>query len=521
MGTVQVINPNTGRPMTVTAGSKVHQNYLKNNPSAVIGNPSTPKATTPAKQNTTTPSYSIPTIDPLGRYSSPSTSQPSYSQPKSSQPSYSQPSYSQPSYSQPSYSSPTQTTKPTSPTMSTGQTPLLDFSKGTNQRVDIINPTTGKSSSVMVNEQTFNNYLKKGYKVNQGGQAVTNGNFTYQPGQMANNTAKFGLGNMGGNSGVFVDGYEVDHQTAMAVNPLHPVNGNRQSLIQDSIKTGNWANYNNFEAGQSPLTYDKGADGNYTQNKKYYADLISSDYDSMVQAQMAGDSFGAGEWERSLKERIEKYNNAPGMAVYIPRIHDSGHGQGNMYGIQDYDDGYFDSVYNQGSTGFIPHENTVNKWLSQSYDQNDNLQQWLYNNFADGDGLGQSWATNAVFKDNPDLLNAAMSASNGYGSAEEQAVRQGINEQAMKAYLDSLSPQYPQAPAVQAPIPQMPTYQMPSLPEITLPTINIPTPAAPQGNLEHIYSPGQSANIGGYTDNQLVDNATLVKYLDSIYKGGF
>lgn len=499
MGTVQVINPNTGKPMNVVEGSKVHQNYLKNNSSAVVSSPSISQTQTPSS-----PSYSQPNY-----------SQPNYNQTNSSQSGTTQ----QPSITQ--QTSPTQTFKPTSPTMATGQTSILDFSKAANQRVDIINPTTGKQSSVMVDERVFNDYLKKGYKVSQNGQVVTNGKFTYQPGQMANNTAQFGLNNLNGNSGVFLNGYEVDHKTALGSNPLHAVNGNREALIQEAIKTGDWTKYNNFDAAQNPLKYDKDASGNYSQNKAYYADLISSAYDAMVQAQSSGDKFTAGEWERSLKENVEKYNNASGMAVYIPRIHGSSAGQSNMYGIQNYDSNYFDSVYNQGSTGFIPHQDTVNKWLSSDYAQNDNLRQWLYNNFADGDGLGQSWATNAVFKDNPELLNSAMSLSNNYGSAEEQAVRQSINEQAMKSYLDSLNPQYPQALSTQTPTTQTPTFQTSTLPEITLPTINIPTSSTPQTNLEHIYSPGQSSNIGGYTDNQLVDNSALVKYLESIYKGGF
>jgi len=492
MGTVQVINPNTGKPMNVQEGSKVHQNYLKNNPSAVVSSPSTQ---TTQKPSTSTPSYS--------------------------QPSYSQPSYSQPSYSQPSQSSSnnynSSNYQSSSPSYSTPNTSVLDFSSG-NQRVDLYNPTTGKTTSNLVNQQTFDNYLKQGYTATQNGKQIGSAKYQYSPGQMASNTAKFSKDNLMGNSGVFVNGKELSHGQALGQNPLHVVNGNRQQLIMDAIKTGDWSQYNNFEAGQDPLRYDKGADGNYSQNKNYYAQLISSSYDGLAEAQRSGNKELVGVYERELQQLAQKYNNAPGMAVYIPRIHDSGHGQGNMYGIKDYDKGFMDSVYNQGSTGFVPHKDTVNNWLNTEYGQNEYLGQWLYDNFADGDGLGQSWATNNVFRQNPEMLDMAMQLSNTYGSAEEQAVRQGINQSAMEAYLSGQG----YAPQVQAPTASptsVPTFQPPQVPDV--PFIPPTAPTAPSGNLDHIYTPGGSANSGGYVADQLVTNDTFMKYLESIYKGGF
>ena len=86
----------------------------------------------------------------------------------------------------------------------------------------------------------------------------------------------------------------------------------------------------------------------------------------------------------------------------------------------------------------------------------------------------------------------------------------GFNPDAMKSYLDSLIPQ------IQVPFLSGTPYQPP-----TPSMVKAIKPAAPKKKLDHIYSPGESAKVEGYTDNQVIDNSTLVRYLDSMLKGGF
>lgn len=132
---------------------------------------------------------------------------------------------------------------------------------------------------------------------------------------------------------------------ARAVNPLHDLNVHRQGLILDAISTGDWSTYNAFEALQAPYHFDLNENGEVVHNKNYYANLVTSSYDAMVRAQMDGDVEKKAIWEKSLKERIEQFNKAPGMSVYIPRINSTDK-LAEEYGIQAPDKDYFDSVYN-------------------------------------------------------------------------------------------------------------------------------------------------------------------------------
>lgn len=320
-------------------------------------------------------------------------------------------------------------------------------------------------------------------------------------------------------SGVLINGEKASHAQATGSNPLHLVNTSRQGLLQTANGSGDYTAYNNFESKQDPLKYDKDANGNFKENKNYYAELLKSADQASKQARMSGDEETARIWEKEAQNLAQKYNSAPGMATYISGVHDSGHGQGSSYGVQDYDKEFFDSVYNQGGTGYVPHENTVAKWMNGTYDQNPEINQWLINNFADGDGLGTYWTNNPVFRDNPDYLTQAMNLSNSYGDADEQAVRQGVNAKAMQNYLDNQNYQIPQ---IQQPIVQaQPTYQMPM--EEEMPMISNPTPSgnASSGNLQHIYAPGASSNTQGYEANQLITNDAFNRYLQNIFKGGF
>lgn len=361
-------------------------------------------------------------------------------------------------------------------------------------------------------------------------------------GKMAAQSATFNGSNWDTMSGVKVNGTHVNHRDATANNPLHVVNANRNGLIQNAVQSGNWTDYNNFEGRQDPLKYDKGAGGNLTQNKNYYADLISSAYDAMAEAQRKGDAASAQSWERSLKERVQDYNNAPGMAVYIPRIHASNKGGQNEYGIMDYDNSYFDSVYNQGSSGFIPHQNTVDRWLGGTYDQNPYISEYLNDSFGRDGTSGRMWYDNPVFKDNDTLLNDVLNINNSYGTPEEQKHRQQINAGAlaprpqanyqpqndpyaqaqsqidaqMQAMLDMMEKMRLEAEQKQKEAEQKNDYNRDE-------AQNANKNASSGDKGSHVFAPGTDIKEGGvgWTQSKNSMNDTLFKYLDEIWKGGF
>ena len=132
---------------------------------------------------------------------------------------------------------------------------------------------------------------------------------------------------------------------ARAVNPLHDINLQRQSLIMDSVASGEWFTYYAFEATQAPYHYDLNADGKLVPNKNYFGNLVATSHRAMVEARMAGDKETEQIWANDLKQTIEKYNAAPGMSVYIPQVN-SNASDIEFYGIEAPDAKFFDSVYN-------------------------------------------------------------------------------------------------------------------------------------------------------------------------------
>lgn len=132
---------------------------------------------------------------------------------------------------------------------------------------------------------------------------------------------------------------------ARAVNPLHDINVQRQSLIMDSVASGDWHTYYAFEATQAPYHYDLNEDGKVVPNKNYFGNLVATSHRAMVEARMAGDKETEQIWANDLKQTIAKYNAAPGMSVYIPQVN-SNASDIEFYGIEAPDAKFFDSVYN-------------------------------------------------------------------------------------------------------------------------------------------------------------------------------
>lgn len=138
---------------------------------------------------------------------------------------------------------------------------------------------------------------------------------------------------------------KLSDERARAVNPLHDINVQRQSLIMDSLASGEWHTYYAFEATQAPLHYDLNENGKLVPNKNYYANLVASSHGSVVEAKAKGDKEAEERAVNDLKQVIEKYNAAPGMSVYISQVNNN-ETDAEFYGIQLPDEKYFESDFN-------------------------------------------------------------------------------------------------------------------------------------------------------------------------------
>lgn len=191
--------------------------------------------------------------------------------------------------------------------------------------------------------------------------------------------------------GKAVDMNKVSDSVARGVNPLHDVNNARQDLILDAIESKDWTEYYKFEAAQAPLHFGKDKDGKLVRNKNFYANLLSSAYDSMVEADIqakSGKDEDKVQYEARKKhfdELIQDYNNAPGMSVYIARVN-SRDDIAKDYGIQVPDKGFFDSIYNN------------------------------YNARVKGYTEDKYWYENAYYKDKPELIKEIVGSLVEYGT---------------------------------------------------------------------------------------------------------
>lgn len=327
-------------------------------------------------------------------------------------------------------------------------------------------------------------------------------NFTppYAPGESAKQSAGFNGSNFGDMSGVYINDKQASHKDAIGNNPLHYVNTNRNSSIQDAIKTGDWQPYYNFSAGQAPGHYDLGGNGNYTPNKEYFASLIESN----VKNKNAANS-GQGTWnsdqEYGLQELIQKMNSAPGMMPYIPTFN-SNEAFAKEYGVSMADPGWFNSQYN-----------------------NPQVRQ-------DGRFEQNMWYDNAVFKNDPTALENAMNFSNSYGSPEEQELRQSINNQyytqqgqqqpnQMEQQLQKQKEEYDAY--IKALEEKLKEQEQKN--DYTKDEQIEANKGGSGGNKgEHIFAPGTdniTSNTPGYTQSNNSLNDLLYKYLDKNWQGGF
>lgn len=335
--------------------------------------------------------------------------------------------------------------------------------------------------------------------------ATGNNSPSYAPGQLANNTASWNGSNWNDPSGVLINGKQVTHGQATGQNPLHVVNGQREGLIQGAVNSGDWQAYRDWSAKQTPMYFDKGSDGQNTYNKNYYASLLESSSRAMREAESKGDAFTASEWERNIRELVGKYNSAPGDAQYMVGIN-SNDAWANQWGVEQVGSDWFNSQWNNPEV------------RSQGYE-------------------GQrSWTQNPVFEDF-NLLSDVLNLSNNYGSPEEQAIRQQINSDAMKNYYqgdiqaqmqadfeaqlkEQLEAQQKEYEKMLEDLKNQADYDKKEQNNAGSGTGGT-SGGAPIGDINSIFTPGNSSNTGGYTENQLVTNDLFNNYLKNIYQGGF
>lgn len=108
----------------------------------------------------------------------------------------------------------------------------------------------------------------------------------------------------------------------------YAINENRQTLIQYGVKTSNWQPYYWFDALSSPSYYEL-VNGQLVNNKNYYAMLadtaLGGSNERMNTARETNNQEEYKKWkdifDRELKYYVDKFNTAPGMAVYSLWLH--------------------------------------------------------------------------------------------------------------------------------------------------------------------------------------------------------
>lgn len=152
------------------------------------------------------------------------------------------------------------------------------------------------------------------------------------PSPSAYNTASFNGSNYNDRSGVIVGGKELTHGEAIAHNPLHSVNAQRQSLIQDALKSGNWDAYNSFESAQ------KASEGQYwTQNPVFQGN-----------SQLLSDTLNfSNNYGSADEQQVRQSVNQQAMQSYL-----------NSFGQQPYqqqyqqDTSYIDKLFSQQQSAY-------------------------------------------------------------------------------------------------------------------------------------------------------------------------
>ncbi|MCK6203925.1 hypothetical protein KZX50_00490 [Bacillus infantis] len=202
------------------------------------------------------------------------------------------------------------------------------------------------------------------------------------------------------------------HSQAMAVNPLHAVNGNRQSLIKDAVSKGDWTNYWNFEAAQTPMLFNKDANGNAVQNKDYYKPYIESTIRAINEAQMSGDAQGAEAWSRRLNEWVDDFKKAPDSEGGVPYI----------IGLNSSAD--YMREFGLGEE-FAPSAN----WGESKYN-NPNVWQ-------KGMEEERLWYDNPYMRENPEYIDMAINAANKHLQGPALEAAQAVNNPYVEALKSS------------------------------------------------------------------------------------
>lgn len=296
-------------------------------------------------------------------------------------------------------------------------------------------------------------------------------------------------------SNMQVNGQSVTNAQAQQHNPLNQVNQQRNDLITQASKTGDWSAYNNWSAQQNPLYFEKDANGNSVQNKNYYANLAETSLRALEEARMSGDKQGVATWERDLQQVLDKYRNAPGMDVHMAKLNSSDE-WAQQYNLNRPTNEYFNSIYNTPDARDKGYYGT---------------QMWYENPIFD-DKVLASYMSNLTGTDMNNFNSSNMSMD-----AQQQAYQQfqsTLIPYEQWAMQNGIAPQMPQI-APQAPATPQAPVAPPQLPPQVI------APGRIEGDLGHIYTPGVSANAEGYKDNQEVNSDAFNKYLKSILTGGF
>lgn len=122
-------------------------------------------------------------------------------------------------------------------------------------------------------------------------------------------------------------------------------NNTRQSLILDAISSGDWNSYKSVEAIHNPAWYSVTEDGQYVENKVYFANMLESNLSAIHSAETTEDK---AIWQKELESNLEKFRNAhspEGIVPYVVGINNN-IALAKQYNVPLVSSEYFDSKYN-------------------------------------------------------------------------------------------------------------------------------------------------------------------------------
>ncbi|MES1045491.1 hypothetical protein FOA22_13555 [Heyndrickxia oleronia] len=191
---------------------------------------------------------------------------------------------------------------------------------------------------------------------------------------------------------------QLTHEEAMAYNPLHHVNTQRNSLILDAIekeKNGDpdaWLEYRKFSYKQAPYNFEI-VNGKPVYNKFYYGKLFESALHEKKEAELNKDEKGIEIWNNAMLDRLESFKKAPGQVPYIVGLNHLS-STAKEYGVEEADKNWTDPEL---------------LWIKER----------------------KMWWDNPIFKEQPELLDKALRAAIKYGT-DISGINRPANEEIQK-----------------------------------------------------------------------------------------